>query len=335
SSGDEQVEAAATLSTSLARQLTQGAYECMICCDSVRARQAVWQCDRCWAIFHLGCVQRWASASTGAGTGADGGRWRCPGCQHARAAAPTHYVCFCGATRNPPMARRGAVPHACGQTCGRRRGAHCPHACTQACHPGPCPPCTALAPEQACFCGRTVFRQRCGASYDPADGGQSCGAPCGETLGCGRHTCTQPCHGGLCAACPRTVTQRCHCGRHQRQAACGASPSYDCGEACEALLACGVHTCGRTCHPTDDGSHEVCALDPATAATCHCGAQSAAALGAPRASCADPVPSCGAPCGRRRADCDHPCPAPCHAGECPPCAAAVRKPCRCGAETAA
>ncbi|KAJ2050346.1 FKBP12-associated protein, partial [Coemansia sp. S2] len=138
-------EAAAGLSSVLARRLTCGDYECMICCDKVRARNAVWQCDHCWAIFHLGCVRQWAQACVADGTTA---RWRCPGCQHARAAEPTHYVCFCGAQCNPEPVR-GVVPHACTRICGRKRGPHCPHACAQPCHPGPCAPCTALAPEQS------------------------------------------------------------------------------------------------------------------------------------------------------------------------------------------
>ncbi|KAJ2796435.1 FKBP12-associated protein, partial [Coemansia furcata] len=171
--------ATAGLSSVLARRLTCGDYECMICCDKVRARNAVWQCDHCWAIFHLGCVRRWAQACVTDGTSA---RWRCPGCQHERAAEPTHYVCFCGAQCNPEPVR-GAVPHACTRICGRKRGPHCPHACAQPCHPGPCAPCTALAPEQSCFCGRVSHQPRCGADFDPARAARSCGAVCGEVLG--------------------------------------------------------------------------------------------------------------------------------------------------------
>ncbi|KAJ2641390.1 FKBP12-associated protein, partial [Coemansia sp. RSA 1694] len=213
--------AASNLSSVLARRLTCGDYECMICCDKVRARNAVWQCDRCWAIFHLGCVRRWAQACAADGPAA---QWRCPGCQHARAAEPAHYVCFCGAQANPEPARRGAVPHACTRICGRRRGAHCPHPCAQPCHPGPCAPCTALAPEQWCFCGRVAHQPRCGAAFDPARAARSCGAPCGETLGCGRHACAQPCHAGLCAPCERTEQQPCRCGRNSRAVRCGSVP---------------------------------------------------------------------------------------------------------------
>ncbi|KAJ1815817.1 FKBP12-associated protein, partial [Coemansia sp. RSA 2598] len=270
-------------------------------------------------------------ARTSANGAVDNGRWRCPGCQHTRAAVPSHYVCFCGATRDPEQARRGAVPHTCGRICGRRRGAHCPHPCPLPCHPGPCPPCTSLAPEQFCFCGRVSFRARCGSDYDPATSGRSCGAVCGETLGCGKHACTKPCHEGLCAPCPRTVTQNCYCGRHTRQAPCGAPAWYSCNEVCGELLACGAHVCDRVCHRPDE-AHSECVLDPAVATTCHCGAHSVADLGVQRLRCTDPVPSCGGPCGRQHDDCGHACAAPCHEGPCPPCAETVTTMCRCNSE---
>ncbi|KAJ2740645.1 FKBP12-associated protein [Coemansia sp. BCRC 34301] len=315
------------LSSELGRRLTYGDYECMICCDKVRARNAVWQCDTCWAIFHLGCVRRWAQACVADGASA---RWRCPGCQHARAAEPTHYMCFCGAQLNPEPAR-GTIPHACSRICGRRRGPHCPHACAQPCHPGPCAPCTALAPEQWCFCGRVAHQPRCGADFDPARAARSCGAECGEVLGCGRHTCTQPCHAGLCAPCPRSESQLCNCGRHSRDVRCGSREPFACGEPCGELLSCGAHRCERSCHAPD--AH-ACPLDPACATTCHCGARSAASLGAPRVTCSDPVPSCGGPCGRALPGCAHACARPCHAGPCPPCAEPVDARCVCGATSA-
>ncbi|KAJ2385510.1 Transcriptional repressor NF-X1, partial [Coemansia sp. RSA 2559] len=60
------------LSSSLAKRLASSAYECMICCDKVRPRHAIWQCDTCWAIFHIGCVKKWAkSCSDGPNV-----RWR-------------------------------------------------------------------------------------------------------------------------------------------------------------------------------------------------------------------------------------------------------------------
>ncbi|KAI8323498.1 hypothetical protein GQ54DRAFT_296704 [Martensiomyces pterosporus] len=210
----------ADLSSTLAKRLTNSTYECMICCDKVRPRHATWQCDHCWAIFHIGCVKKWAKSCTGSDEDTINGRWRCPGCQYTRAAAPSHYVCFCGATRDPEFVR-GTVPHSCGKICEKCRGPHCPHPCPLPCHPGPCPPCTALAPEQSCFCGRLAYRPRCGVDFDPVQGVKSCGEICGEMLGCGKHTCTKPCHPGLCPPCPREEEQMCYCGAHARTAKCG------------------------------------------------------------------------------------------------------------------
>ncbi|KAJ2759511.1 FKBP12-associated protein, partial [Coemansia nantahalensis] len=206
-----------------------------------------------------------------------------------------------------------------------------------------------MAPEQSCFCGRLVYQPRCGSGYDPVDGIKSCGAVCGEMLSCGRHSCEQPCHAGLCRPCPREEKQPCYCGRHTRTARCGdgrpqqthtaAGPTtghYSCGSVCGQPLACGEHTCQRPCHAHagPSAAHGDCPLDPAAASTCHCGKQQASALGRGRTRCTDPVPSCGDPCGRVSAGCSHPCQEPCHAGPCPPCTVRIDTLCACGATRA-
>ncbi|KAJ1907618.1 FKBP12-associated protein [Coemansia sp. IMI 209127] len=344
------------LSSSLAKRLASSAYECMICCDRVRPRHAIWQCDTCWAIFHIGCVKKWAkSCSDGPNV-----RWRCPGCQHARAAAPSHYFCFCGATRDPELLR-GAVPHSCGQICGRNRGPYCPHACPLPCHPGPCPPCTAMAPEQFCFCGRSSYQPRCGAGYDPVEGIKSCGAVCGEMLGCEKHNCAQECHPGLCQPCTHQEDQMCYCGKHTRTASCGSGMPletyivkktvdesgvekwatvceiglYRCDEACTEMLGCGSHKCDQQCHPHRDPAlgHGECPFDPQIVTTCHCGKSTAADLGLARTKCTDPVPSCAQKCQRQLSGCAHLCNEVCHAGPCPPCKEQVKTRCRCSSKS--
>lgn len=341
------------LSSALSKRLANSSYECMICCDKVRVRHAIWNCDRCWAVFHVGCIKKWAKSSTTAGsdTSATTIRWRCPGCQYERAALPTHYVCFCGAIQDPEHAR-GQTPHSCGQVCGRNRGPNCPHTCPSLCHPGPCPPCTSVAPEQSCFCGRLTYQPRCGAQFDPVSGTKSCGAVCGEMLGCGQHTCQEECHGGLCPPCPHKEEQMCYCGKHTRMAKCGEGRKmttlvrkdgaqestvgcYSCNEPCTELLDCGMHRCERPCHVRSDpnGSHGHCSLDPAIANTCHCGKHKASDLGQPRNKCTDPVPACGEPCQLQLSACIHKCEEPCHSGPCPPCQVLVDAKCRCGTTT--
>ncbi|KAJ2852059.1 FKBP12-associated protein [Coemansia brasiliensis] len=337
------------LSTTLAKRLFNGSYECMICCDKVRPRHAIWHCDKCWAVFHIGCVKKWVKSCSSDSSD----QWRCPGCQYGRAAEPAHYFCFCGAVRDPEPAR-GCTPHSCGQICGRNRGPHCVHPCPLLCHPGPCPPCTAMAPEQWCFCGRLSYQPRCGADYDPTTCIKSCGSICGDVLGCGRHKCEEPCHSGLCPPCPHKEEQQCYCGKHKRTVRCGAgnpqptfvvqevdgkqvsieqTGHYDCGETCKQTLGCGIHKCERSCHPLPEPgvSHGECPWDPEIVSACHCGKKLASELGAARTKCTDPVPSCNQECQRQLPGCSHTCTEACHVGACPPCEVMVEKTCMCGA----
>jgi len=51
-----------------------------------------------------------------------------------------------------------------------------------------------------------------------------------------------------------------------------------------------------------------------------------------RQSCADPIPICGMPCGRKL-DCGHLCPNSCHEGRCPPCKKVTDQLCQCGSQS--
>lgn len=48
-------------------QLRNETYECMVCCEKVRFSAAVWSCQSCYHVFHLGCIRRWAKCSATAG----------------------------------------------------------------------------------------------------------------------------------------------------------------------------------------------------------------------------------------------------------------------------
>ncbi|BHF58625.1 Transcriptional repressor NF-X1 [Sparganum proliferum] len=52
-----------------------------------------------------------------------------------------------------------------------------------------------------------------------------------------------------------------------------------------------------------------------------------------RTRCTDPVPVCPNVCDRPNPVCGHPCPAKCHAGDCPPCKLTTTITCRCGRST--
>jgi hypothetical protein len=51
------------LASTLARDLGLQKYECMVCWETIKANQATWSCECCWAIFHLGCIEQWAQYS--------------------------------------------------------------------------------------------------------------------------------------------------------------------------------------------------------------------------------------------------------------------------------
>ena len=341
----------ADLRTRLTAELSGDDYDCAICYHPVLRKQPIWSCARCHAVLHLPCVRTWAERSVeqmeaqyrlheDPDVQRRRGHWRCPACQAVEEAIPRTYRCWCGRVTQP---RGHAVPHSCGGAC--RRGCAWHGCAAQVCHPGPCPPCAASV-RVACFCGREPHRLlRCSQlrATLPAEqaaqplaelsaaGVVSCGARCGRALACGHHTCAQPCHAGPCPPCAEPIEAPCHCGRHTRTMACGERPAdaygltsaWSCGEPCDAPLACGVHRCTQPCHVRTGVAP--CPLAPERIRTCPCGRTPATG----RTSCRDPVPTCGAPCGRPRA-CGHACAAPCHTGACPPCAADVVQVCRCG-----
>eukprot|EP00708_Paratrimastix_pyriformis_P002001 GAFH01000739.1.p1 GENE.GAFH01000739.1~~GAFH01000739.1.p1 ORF type:complete len:944 (-),score=111.94 GAFH01000739.1:798-3548(-) len=309
------------------QKLESNGYECAICSDVIRAAHPIWACTTCFHVFHHKCIGTWRSTSLNETTRT----WRCPGCraeQHGDALEES--TCFCGQHPHPPPSR-AHVPHSCGDVCNRPLArftlghtgpSSCPHHCTMQCHPGPCPPCGALAPMQSCYCGRTQYRPRCGD-----DSGQSCGQRCDKLLSCGQHRCQTPCHPGPCKACEHREEAICFCGQTRREMPCGtALTGFGCGSPCPKLMSCGNHPCPRLCH---EGPCPVCPTDVTVIATCPCGKTP---LPTPRTSCLDPIPTCTNKCGRL-GECGHPCQALCHTGPCPPCLVPVTAACRCGSTT--
>ncbi|CAM0140389.1 unnamed protein product [Umbelopsis sp. WA50703] len=273
------------LLTSLTHGLTTSTYECMICWDIVRPGQQTWSCDCCWAVFHLGCVQTWASKSLNEATSnLPVKNWRCPGCQYTRTVIPKEYVCFCGKQLNPDY-NKYITPHSCGQLCGSKRD--CPHECVLPCHPGPCPPCSAMSPVTSCFCGSETYQTRC-VDTDYSSLGRSCGKVCGELLGCGKHACKSECHAGLCPPCDVEEVQSCYCGKHERKAKCGSGSPVQSGDI-TGPFACGKHFCTKPCHPLESNP-PACPFDPLTVTSCPCGSSSVDPD--TRNTCLDPVPTC-------------------------------------------
>ncbi|CEM23625.1 unnamed protein product [Vitrella brassicaformis CCMP3155] len=305
------------LTERLTRLLKKGNYDCMICMGRVGRHTAIWSCPSCFAMFHLRCIHSWIRKSN-TDHGTETLDWRCPACQYIHLADKLpQYECFCGRCKNPPPVDFSQCPHSCGEPCSRRRtpasqsgappstggnnvGA-CPHPCPLICHPGPCPPCTAMGLVIRCHCGRTGVQKLCG-DVEPF----SCREQCRKTLNCGIHQCQKECHPGACGPCGEMDEQTCHCGKP---------------------LDCGKHTCRRTCH---GGMCFPCPWSPSRVVTCPCGKRRLTSdERAARVDCTAPIPTCGEVCGRLR-ECGHGCTALCHEGPCPPCSFEVKQDCRCG-----
>ena len=350
---------AADIATRTHEDITNNLYECPICTSEVGRHSKVWSCKTCWTVFHLSCITKW-STNEGAAMAQQSNQngnipsvrqWRCPGCNLPKDVLPSLYVCWCEKEFDP-RSISGLPPHSCGQTCGKHRilPKKCLHPCELLCHAGPCPPCTHMGPVQSCYCGKKSTSRRCvETEYDT---GWSCGEICRDPMPCGEHTCTQPCHEGLCGACETVIEGRCYCGKVQQEMPCcdrgddklskrfvddgnrGTSLEewtglFQCASACDRPFDCGVHRCERKCHPQiSDSAH--CPRSPDVVSHCPCGKTRLKDISvAGRESCEAPIPSCDKIC-LKKLDCGHPCQETCHSGQCMPCLMRVQIGCRCG-----
>uniref|UniRef100_A0A672TV58 Transcriptional repressor NF-X1 n=1 Tax=Strigops habroptila TaxID=2489341 RepID=A0A672TV58_STRHB len=320
---------------SLIEQLTTEKYECMVCCEVVRIVAPVWSCQNCYHVFHLNCIKKWARSPASQAEDGNSG-WRCPACQNASMQVPKTYTCFCGKVHNPEW-NRNEIPHSCGELCGKKRqGLDCPHLCNILCHPGPCPSCPAFV-TKTCECGQTSHSVRCGQSTKI-----HCSNVCGNTLNCGKHSCTQVCHAGKCSPCQLTVQQVCYCGNNFKEVLCGTKEefsdgfgNFSCQNICGKKLNCGRHNCTQVCHPQPC---QLCPRLPQVVYRCPCGQTPLSKLlelgCVERKVCTDPIPSCGKTCGKPLPcgsyEFIHTCESLCHEGECRPCSRTSNIYCRCG-----
>ncbi|NWU12271.1 NFX1 protein, partial [Cephalopterus ornatus] len=320
---------------SLIEQLTTEKYECMVCCEVVRIAAPVWSCQNCYHVFHLNCIKKWARSPASQAEDGNSG-WRCPACQNASIQVPKTYTCFCGKVHNPEW-NRNEIPHSCGELCGKKRQClDCPHLCNILCHPGPCPSCPAFV-TKSCECGQTSHSVRCGQSTKIR-----CSNVCGNTLNCGKHSCTQVCHAGKCSPCQLTVQQVCYCGSNFKEVLCGSKEefsdgfgSFSCQNICGKKLNCGRHNCKQVCHPQPC---QLCPRLPQVVYRCPCGQTPLSKLlelgCVERKICTDPIPSCGKTCGKPLScgsyEFIHTCESLCHEGDCRPCSHTSNIYCRCG-----
>nr|CAB3264313.1 NF-X-like Transcriptional repressor [Phallusia mammillata] len=323
-------------------QLSAGTYECMVCCDRIKQFHAVWSCSKCFHLFHMVCIKKWARSPVAKVNETETG-WRCPGCQNVTKQVPNTYYCFCGKVRDPEW-KKGEIPHSCGENCNKQRKDYpgCTHPCNILCHPGPCPQCPAMVKRQ-CKCGKITTQVRCSQQSS-----LRCELVCGKFRNCGIHDCLEICHPGKCEDCDKKVTQECFCGKHTREVICGSEEHksslgseetgcYSCEEICNKSLECENHHCEALCHP---GKCSDCALLPCLVKLCPCSQTKLEDMknedgsSVQRKNCLDPVPTCGKICNKPLecgGDEIHICTLPCHVGSCPPCAEGESTiKCRCG-----
>lgn len=197
-------------------------------------------------------------------------------------------------------------PHFCSMPCGKKLRCG-QHACESLCHSGHCPPCLeTIFTDLTCACGRTSIPPPLPCGTPPP----SCQLPCSVPQPCG-HSGSHSCHFGDCPPCSVPVSKEC-VGGHVilRNIPCG-SKDIRCNNPCGKTRQCGLHACGRTCHPPP------CDNLPGYVQ----------GFQAP----------CGQTCGAPRRGCRHTCMAPCHpSSPCPDirCEFPVTITCSCGRITA-
>ncbi|KAG6393535.1 hypothetical protein SASPL_147778 [Salvia splendens] len=303
-----------------------GGLSCLICLERIKPTDPTWSCSsRCFAIFHLLCIQSWAHQSTTLAASRASARaavapdesslaWPCPKCrvEYLKPQTPKNYYCFCGKVEDPPR-DPWVLPHSCGEICGRSLKYDCGHFCLLLCHPGPCPACPKLV-KNRCFCGKLEDVRRCGLKEF------SCKGVCGKGLECGAHRCGEICHDGSCQPCRVKGSFRCQCGKEEMVREC-CEREFRCNGECKKMLSCGRHVCEKGCH---EGGCGECPFQGKR--SCPCGKRVYEGM-----ACDVSLPLCGSTCNKLLSCGFHRCPERCHHGPCVEnCRMIVTKPCRCG-----
>ena len=320
--------------STLKYQIQDNTYECMVCYDALGPYCAIYNCDKCFNIFHLNCIRQWAISKQDVEPDQGPSKtWTCPACQTKSEEIPARYFCFCKSVINPKF-HPYTLPHSCGEKCTRKRE-ECSHGCTDLCHPGKCIPCAAFV-NISCPCGGSSNRVKC----NKKDTVVQCAKVCDKMLSCGLHNCQTVCHAGPCSPCEVLNKLSCYCGESVSSINCGGeSPSttdehtgyWACHSPCSRDLSCKNHECPKVCHP---GPCKPCPTDAVVVSTCPCEKTKLEKLSpTPRSSCLEDIPTCKKqckkvlPCGDQERD--HFCQYLCHMGNCPPCSDASLIMCNC------
>jgi NF-X1-type zinc finger protein NFXL1 len=308
--------------TFLQDSFLSGTATCLICISRIKRDSAVWNCHKCYCVFHLNCIQRWSKDSIYQKKQIQESpiqvhqitlTWGCPKCRHGYQLEdiPEKYLCFCEKTVDPKL-QPFLVPHSCGEICGKDLVPSCGHKCLLLCHPGPCPPCPVTV-NVSCYCGtQQPVTRRC------SDKQWACGNPCGKLLICQKHSCSNLCHAEDCKPCPKKSLQKCLCKANQKLREC-ADPIWKCDKVCNKPLHCGNHKCSVQCH---EGECNPCPMTKSR--LCPCGKSKY------QLPCTEETPTCQDTCDKLLTCNLHRCNQRCHKDECGVCLEIVEKSCKCG-----
>ncbi|GAA6062232.1 hypothetical protein JCM10212_000811 [Sporobolomyces blumeae] len=218
-----------TLVERLTHELSTGEADCSICYESITRTARIHSCSTCHTPFHLKCIGAWAASAVAASS------------EKAQLLASRDL-------RNPPdpISLQGHWS--------------CPNCATKFAP-------SEIPTQYRCFCGRHAD------PHPPSRGSSavphSCAKPCSRPrpVGC-KHACSLNCHPGPCPPCPVVLNEKCHCSKRTLGVRCSAlhdgkpltaaskevkEALKSCGEEHGATLACGIHSCTRSCHEGDCG----------------------------------------------------------------------------------
>ena len=292
---------------------------CLICLESIRQDDKIWNCRKCQVLLHFNCFSSWTQKQNALKKLSEKPTYACPHCFDTKTQSELINTCFCG-KKNEPKRKATQFPNSCRAVCERIYD-NCGHLCEAICHFGTCPPCNKTS-IKICYCGKSRREVICNKASPE---GESCEEVCGNLLNCKKHRCKKICHSGDCNKCEISELKKCVCGKTEIYSLCGEIAS--CKEICGKRMNCGNHFCSKICHKSGDCN--TCDSKTLGIINCKCGKKSTyELLHKEELGCLDEQPSCNQICDNKL-PCGHNCTLICHTGPCS-CGNKVEKSCLCG-----
>src|SRR5690606_21343820 len=147
------------LTMNLINGLIEQSIECLICNDLLKDTDEIWECEKCYTIYHNTCIYDWIFKLNSNSQNSQVFKWTCPHCSNITTTLVDklpEYNCYCkryfkvkhDRNFNPEL-----IPHGCGIKCKFEVCAHL--ICTLPCHPGPHMACNVIE-KIRCYCEKTM-----------------------------------------------------------------------------------------------------------------------------------------------------------------------------------